>query len=72
MYVVFTCTLGDSYSKQFRSLLCLCDVFRVLSNSLWLLILKTQNGQQQNVTFTQSLDTIPDMNTRIAELHDML
>ena len=70
---MFTCVPGVSYSRQFRSLLlCLCDVFRVLSNSLWLLILKTQNGQQQNFTFTQSLDTILNMKTRIAESHDML
>ena len=70
---MFTCVPGVSYSRQFRSLLlCLCDVFRVLSNSLWLLILKTQNGQQQNFTFTQRLDTILNMKTRIAESHDML
>ena len=70
---VFTCAPGVSYSRQFRSLLlCLCDVLQVLRNSLWLLILKTKNGQQQNFPFTQSLDTIPNMKTRIAESLDML
>ena len=35
MYLVFTCMPGESYHRQLRSLLlCLCDVFQVLINSL--------------------------------------
>ena len=34
-YFVFTCMPGESYSRRLRSfLLCLCDVFRALINSL--------------------------------------
>ena len=33
MYLVFTCTPGESYRRQLRSLLlCLCDVFQTLIN----------------------------------------
>ena len=34
MYLVFTRMPGESNYKQLRSLLCLCDVFRALVNSL--------------------------------------
>ena len=35
MYLVFTCMPGESYRRRLRSLLlCLCDVFRSLINSL--------------------------------------
>ena len=35
MYLVFTCTPGESYRRQLRSLLSsLCDVFRVLIKPL--------------------------------------
>ena len=35
MYLVFTRMLGESYPRRLRSvLLCLCDVFRALINSL--------------------------------------
>ena len=38
IYLVFTRMSGESYRRRFRSLLCLCDVFRALINSLvcWL------------------------------------
>ena len=38
VYLVFTCMPGESYCRQCWSLLCLCDVFGVLINSLvgWL------------------------------------
>ena len=35
MHLVFTCMPGESYRTRLRSLmLCLCDVFRALINSL--------------------------------------
>ena len=34
MYLVFTRMQGESYRMRLRSLLCLCDVFRALINSL--------------------------------------
>ena len=34
MYLVFTCMPGKSYNRQLRALLCLCDVFQALINSL--------------------------------------
>ena len=34
MYLVFTCMPGKSYCKWLKPLLCLCDVFQVLINSL--------------------------------------
>ena len=34
MYLVFTHTPGKNYRMRLRSLLCLCDVFRTLINSL--------------------------------------
>ena len=34
MYLVFTGMPGESYPRQLRSLLCLCDVFRAPINSL--------------------------------------
>ena len=35
MYLAFTCMPGESYSRWLRSLLlCLCDIFQVLINSL--------------------------------------
>ena len=40
MYLVFTCMPGESYCRWLRSLLlCSCDVFRALINSLCLLYL---------------------------------
>ena len=42
MYLVFTCMPGESYGRQLRSLLlCLCDVFQGLTNSLvsWFILL---------------------------------
>ena len=34
MYLAFTCMPDKSHRRRLRSLLCLCDVFRVLINSL--------------------------------------
>ena len=36
MYLVCTCMPGESYCRQLGSflLLCLCDIFRAVSNSL--------------------------------------
>ena len=40
MYLVFTCMPGESYCRQLGSLLlCLCDIFRALINSLVCLFL---------------------------------
>jgi len=51
MYLVFTCTPGErcpleeSYRRRLRSLLlCLCDVFRALINSLVFLFCMTSLG----------------------------
>ena len=34
MYLVFTCMPGESYHEWLRSRLCLCDIFRTLTNFL--------------------------------------
>ena len=34
MYLVFTCMPGKSYCGGLRFLLCLCDIYRALINSL--------------------------------------
>ena len=45
MYLVFTRMPGLSYHRRLRSLLlCLCDVFRALINSLCVLILHERSG----------------------------
>ena len=38
MYCVFTRMPGESYRRRFRSLMCSCDVFRALINSLCLFL----------------------------------
>ena len=36
MYLVFICISGESHRRQLRSLLCLCDAFRVPITPLFL------------------------------------
>ena len=34
MYLVFICMPGERYRRRLQSLLCLCDIFQALVNSL--------------------------------------
>ena len=56
MYLVLTCMSGESYRRRLSSLLlCLCDVFRLLINSLVCLFFHVFMGSEHQVTSQLSL-----------------